>query len=133
MGFRVAGMKRLSATVLSALLLAGAAAASVHPEKWYQEKVATEMKGRMEARVENGRVDVLTDQYAIEVEFAAKWKNAIGQALWYALQTGKKAGIVIVLENEKDDLPAAIRLGSVIEANKLPIRVWIWPRDFAGR
>ena len=29
----------------------------------------------------NGRVDIVTDEYAIEVEWANNWKHSIGQAL----------------------------------------------------
>ena len=119
-------MKHLIAILLSAIPLH----AAIHPEKWYQQGVAKALQGKMEAPVENGRVDVLTGTHAIEVEFAAKWKNALGQSLWYALQTGKVAGIVLVIEDEKRDRGHLIRLGAVIEANKLPIRVWVWPDDF---
>jgi len=38
------------------------------------------------------RVDCLTDTHAIEIEFANKWKEAIGQSLHYSLMTGKKTG-----------------------------------------
>lgn len=105
-------------------------AAERRPERWYQERVAAALDGKMEAKVENGRVDVLTKTHAIEVEKAAAWKQAIGQALWYALQTEKQAGIVLIIEDAKRDRPHVIRLGSVIEANKLPIKVWLWPDDF---
>lgn len=99
-------------------------------ERWYQERIAAELGGKLEARVENGRVDVLTGTHAIEVEFAGQWKHAIGQALWYSLQTGKQAGIVLVVRDEKRDRGHVIRLGSVIQANKLACKVWIWPDDF---
>ena len=46
------------------------------------------------------RCDILTDTHAIEVDFADKWAEAIGQSLNYAMQTGKKAGIVLVLKDE---------------------------------
>ena len=39
------------------------------------------------------RCDILTDTHAIEVDFADKWAEAIGQSLKYATQTGKKAGM----------------------------------------
>ena len=45
------------------------------------------------------RCDILTDTHAIEVDFADKWSEAIGQSLNYATQTGKKAGIVLVLKD----------------------------------
>ncbi|RYD24373.1 MAG: hypothetical protein EOP88_00580 [Verrucomicrobiaceae bacterium] len=101
-----------------------------HPERWYQERVAASLEGKMEVPVANGRVDVLTASHAIEVEFASKWKQSIGQALWYSLQTGKTAGVVLIIEKQERDAPHAIRLESVIAAQKLPITVWRWPTDF---
>ncbi|GAA5482077.1 hypothetical protein [Haloferula sargassicola] len=110
------------------LVTFSAAIGAEHPERWYQEKAAEKLGGKMEVRVPDGRVDIVTDEYAIEVEFASKWKNAIGQALWYAMQTNKKAGIVVIIKNAKD-AGDAIRLESVIEHNRLPIRVWRWGED----
>ena len=49
------------------------------------------------------RCDILTDTHAIEVDFADKWAEAIGQSLNYAMQTGKKAGIVLVLKYRGDE------------------------------
>ena len=49
------------------------------------------------------RCDILTDTHAIEVDFADKWAEAIGQSLNYAMQTGKKAGIVLVLKDRGDE------------------------------
>ena len=45
----------------------------------------------------------LTDTHAIEVDFADKWADAIGQSLKYSMQTGKKAGIVLVLKDRGDE------------------------------
>jgi hypothetical protein len=44
------------------------------------------------------RVDCLTDTLAVEVDFAQKWAEAVGQSLYYAYKTGKKPGIVLILE-----------------------------------
>ena len=49
------------------------------------------------------RCGILTDTHAIEVDFADKWAEAIGQSLNYAIQTGKKAGIVLVLKDKGDE------------------------------
>lgn len=100
------------------------AVATEHPGRWSQERLG----GLKKVRVPDGRVDIGTETHAIEVEFASKWKNAIGQALWYAMQTNKKAGIVVIVENARD-AGDAIRLESVIEHNQLPIRVWRWEED----
>ncbi|RYD19912.1 MAG: hypothetical protein EOP88_17135 [Verrucomicrobiaceae bacterium] len=123
-------MKFLLQLACGIAFLTAAEAKTAQPERWYQERVAAVLQGKMEVRVEDGRVDVLTGTHAIEVEFAAKWKNSIGQALWYAMQTNKAAGIVIVIEDAKRDRPDAIRLGSLIASQKLPIKLWLWPDDF---
>lgn len=69
------------------------------------------------------RCDCLTDSHAIEFDFGSKWAEAIGQALYYAIQTGKKAGIVLILEDQKD-LNYWIRLNTVIDHFSLPIDTW---------
>jgi hypothetical protein len=48
-------------------------------------------------------VDCLTDEYAIEVDFAKKWAESVGQSLYYAEMTGKKPAVgFIVRDNKKD-------------------------------
>ena len=69
------------------------------------------------------RCDCITLTHAIEVDFAVKWAEAIGQALHYAAHTGKRAGIVLILEGKKDH-KYLIRLNSVIQHYELPIDVW---------
>ena len=45
------------------------------------------------------RVDCLTQYHAVEFDFANKWAESIGQALHYQLMTGKRAMVVLILEN----------------------------------
>ena len=73
---------------------------------------------------DRSRADCLTDTHAVEVERAAKWKESIGQALWYALQTNLDAGVVLIIEDE-GDLSYWYRLNSVIETYSLPITTWM--------
>lgn len=69
------------------------------PEKYYQESTCN---GIMEYRLDDGsRVDCLTDEYAIEYDFANKWAEAVGQSLYYAEKTGKKPAIMLILKDEK--------------------------------
>ena len=51
------------------------------------------------------------------------WAETIGQSAYYALQTGKKAGVVLVLEMVKDR-KYWIRLITTIEYFNLPIDTW---------
>ena len=97
----------------------------LHPEKWYQEKWCSERKGVIEYQLpDKTRCDCLTDTHAIEIEFANNWSEAIGQSLYYSIQTGKRAGIVLILEKEKDR-KYWIRLNSTIKHFKLPIDTWM--------
>jgi len=59
----------------------------LYHEQDYQNYFCTEVvEGETEKYLEDnsGRIDCLTDQYAIEVDFASKWAEAIGQALYYS-------------------------------------------------
>ena len=66
------------------------------------------------------RCDIVTETHAIEVDFADKWAEAIGQSLNYSFQLNKKAGILLILESPKDERHL-IRVQSVIEYYRLPI------------
>jgi hypothetical protein len=66
------------------------------------------------------RCDCLTDTHAIEFDFRNKWSEAIGESAYYALQTSKKAGDVLVLAKVKDR-KYWIRLYTTIEHSDLPI------------
>jgi predicted RecB family endonuclease len=67
------------------------------------------------------RIDVVTARYAIEVEFASKWSNSIGQALYYASITGKNPGIVILKVRDSDQKNID-RLLQVCD----PLKIQVW-------
>ncbi len=69
------------------------------------------------------RCDCVTDTHAIEFDFGNKWTEAVGQSLYYSLQPGKKAGVVLILESMKDR-KYWIRLKTTIEHFNLPIDTW---------
>ena len=48
------------------------------------------------------RVDCLTDEYAIEFDYAKKWAESIGQSLYYSKKTGKKPAVAIITNGEND-------------------------------
>lgn len=99
-------------------------AAHKHPERWYQERWCAEQGGEIEVTLsDRSRCDCLTDTHAIEFDFAEKWRHAIGQALSYALQTGKLAGIVLIVETEKDKVYVE-ELQTLIQHFALPIELW---------
>jgi hypothetical protein len=94
-----------------------------HLEAWYQAGLAAETGARREVRMHDGtRCDVLTATHAVEVEFAAKWCEAVGQSLGYAAQTGRAGGIALILERPSDQRFLE-RLRALIAFHGLPIDV----------
>ena len=73
-------------------------------ERYYQEKFAREIGGQVEVVMKDGtRCDILTATHAIEVDFAKKWAEAIGQSLHYALHTGKRPGVALIVLSPSDN------------------------------
>lgn len=98
----------------------------LHSERDFQEafnKVYFHGKAKLEVPVRYGRIDLLTSDYAIEVDKLDKFHEAIGQALHYAKETGKKPGIAIYITDhqsgDEDKLKYVTRL-----CNYYGIKVW---------
>lgn len=70
------------------------------------------------------RVDCLTSEYAIEVDFARKWAEAPFQALHYARLTGLKPGVVLICRKAKDKRYLKRLMGN-LEFWKIDIKVWV--------
>lgn len=67
-------------------------------EKHYQILLCNKLGGVMEYKLtDNTRVDCLTDNYAIEVDWANKWAEGIGQSLYYAEMTNKKPAVALIV------------------------------------
>ena len=100
-------------------------------EKDYADYIQSLIGGEREVQVVGGRADLVTDEYAIEIEWAPKWKEAIGQCLWYAMNTGKKPGIILIIENP-NQFKYFQQLNSALEFSNLDksIRVYAYPYDF---
>lgn len=85
------------------LLQVPAYAKHFHPERYYQQQWCDSQGGKMEYVLPDlRRVDCLTKTHAVEVDFAAKAAEAIGQSLMYAHETGKQPGILLIIEQPKD-------------------------------
>ena len=106
------------------LLPLDATAGSVHPERWYQDRWCAKHDGKSEYRLpDNSRVDCLTKTHAVEVDFAQKFYQAIGQALFYSSRTNKLPGIMLILEDSTDRRYLK-RLRETIAIHNLDITVW---------
>ena len=114
-------MKLLQIVGLAGLLVAGTAHTM---EKDYQLPWCQAVGGEAEHVLsDRTRVDCLTEAHAIEFDFAKKWAESIGQALYYAAETGRRAGIVLIMTRPDDDRYLR-RLRRAIAYHQLPIDVW---------
>lgn len=74
-----------------------------HELQW-SRYLAHRVGGETEFRLPDGsRVDILTDEFAWEVEWSDKWPESIGQATYYALATGRKPGVWLLLRGDYDE------------------------------
>lgn len=92
-------------------------------ERDYQNPFCKELGGITEYRLsDKTRVDCLTDEYAIEVDFAKKWAEGIGQGLHYGLMTNRKPAVALIVRTDKDN-KFLKRLNSV--AKEYNIKVFV--------
>lgn len=98
-------------------------------EKDYQKVWCDAHCGSMEVILtDKARVDCVTATHAIEFDFAPKWAESIGQALYYGYALNKKPGIVLIIENADKDQKYINRVKSVAEI--YGITLWtISPED----
>lgn len=91
--------------IVAATVCVCAATPLIHrTEAFYQEKFAKEVGGTREVVLDDGtRIDIATQTEAIEVEFAHKFYEAIGQSLHYAVKTGKNPVIWLIVENQGEE------------------------------
>jgi len=114
---------KLLVFVLILLSTLAFAAPHLHLERDYQKVWCDKAGGITEVVLDDlARVDCLTDEYAVEFDFGQKWAESIGQALYYGLKTGKKSGVVLILE-KNSDTKYLDRLKAVAE--KHSIKVWV--------
>ena len=116
--------------IILLLTLMGACSApkqyALQTEKDYQEafnRAYFQGRAEMEVHVKYGRIDLLTGDYAIEVDKIDKFHEGIGQALHYARETGRKPGLAIFIidptEHDLEKLKYVRRL-----CKELGIKVW---------
>lgn len=67
------------------------------PESDWAESLAAVISGRTEVATDHGRVDVVTERFAIEVDRMANWHEAIGQASHYSKTTQKLPAIALIV------------------------------------
>jgi hypothetical protein len=116
-------MKTFFIIFVVVFMTVSADAKNLHPERFYQDRWCAG-KGQSEYILpDQTRCDCLTSSNAVEFDFGKKWYEAVGQALYYSLQTGKRGGVALIIE-EPDDNKYWLRLNSTIQHFNLPIDTW---------
>jgi len=133
-------MKKCLTFVLFSIIIftySNSYAARLHHEKEYQSAWCKESNPDLpgtDPKIEyylpdRTRVDCLTTTHAIEFDFANKWAESGFQSLHYAGETGTKAGIAIIVEDEIKDQKYIDRIKKIIQRNCLQIDIWIVKPD----
>lgn len=68
------------------------------------------------------RVDCLLENEAQEYDYGKKWAEGIGQALWYAMNTGRRASVVYIIRDDSDRRGLA-RAEAIVEHYGLPVTI----------
>ena len=75
---------------------------------------------------DKARVDILTQTEAIEVDWAHKWAEGIGQALYYGAMT-KRTPVVLLLMSAADEERYLVRVRAVIDAHaRTRLTLWLF-------
>jgi len=96
-------------------------------EDYYNRQFCSEVSGQAEYRLpDRSRIDCLTDTHAYEADWADGLKvyESIGQSLYYAAETGKKPGILLLVRKKNSDKHIR-KVKRVIESWSLPIKLVI--------
>lgn len=94
----------------------------LHKESEYQAYWCNAKGGQMEYVLnDKARVDCLLPDMAVEFDFANKWAECIGQALYYGQKTNRIPACVLIVENPTKDFKYVKRLRyAVYNKKKIP-------------
>ncbi|MHC4620865.1 MAG: hypothetical protein ACYTEQ_24220 [Planctomycetota bacterium] len=86
----------------------------------FDQEPRTELAVGRERRLwDRTRVDILTNRWACEVDWAHKWAEAVGQAIWYSINTSRKPYIILLCKDMDYDARAIYRCRAVCERLKI--------------
>ena len=103
--------KILFITIFSVFVLQPVYSKHQHLEKEYQRHWCNSRGGQLEYKLpDETRVDCLLPDMAVEFDFANKWAECIGQALYYGQITNRTPACVLIMENPQKDIRYLDRL-----------------------
>ena len=92
-------------------------------ERHYQTIHCNQLGGKMEVRLKDKtRIDCLTDRKAIEHEWAKKWAECVGQALYYGAMK-EAIPVCALIGTDKEFEKYSKRVNYLVEYWKLPIEL----------
>lgn len=115
-------MKRFLLIFILLLTVSPVWAKRLYHEAEYQKAWCDKKGGVIEYELpDKTRVDCLLPDMAVEFDFANKWAECIGQALYYGQRTGKTPACVLIMERGDKDLKYLRRLRyAVYNKKKIP-------------
>ena len=112
--------------ILVALFLYPSVQAQQRKEADYADIWCAERSGTRFVLPDRTRVDCLTKTHAVEVDYARKWFEAVGQSLHYARMTKRRAGILLLIRRgNKPDERKVEALRKLIEHYRLAINLFL--------
>ncbi len=110
-GLRWLDMQKLCTILLMLIMCLPVQAKRLYKEATYQAVWCSKRGGIMEYKLNDStRVDCLLPDMAVEFDFANKWAECIGQAIYYGRMTNRQAACVLIMENGEKDLKYLKRL-----------------------
>lgn len=108
---------------LIALLLADG---DSYPGETEQTQSIAKTRGwTAEVRMPDGsRADLISDEWAAEVEWAGKWKEAPAQAVLYSVWTDRRPLVIILTTDERADKVHLLRCRLVCERLGIQMEVY---------
>ena len=116
-----------AAIALATATSAGVAAREAHTD-WREAEFRDALCAGMRMEVvlkDFGRADCVSDTYAIEVEWADKFREGVGQALTYATATTLIPGLILICRrSESSCLSASLTAQETFSAFGIEAVVW---------
>ncbi len=118
-------MKKIFVLFCIVLVSLPASAKRLYSESTYQQIWCDKHGGVTEYELDDKcRVDCLTQDLAVEFDFANKWAECIGQSQYYGLKTGKQPACVLIMERGEKDLKYLKRLRKVAYKKGVNLRTF---------
>ena len=106
-------------------MLLGSLYAAEVGRMYESDYVNRDCKGEIEFVTQDGTyIDCLAGGYAIEFDWARKWYEGVGQALYYGRLTGDVAGLVLIVKRESD-WKYVERCHKTLAHYGTPVKLWV--------